>query len=100
MSCAEALERSKVLIAPWGVQLVSEVIGFVRRAIAEIGAGLFGFLADTQAFGAAKLAYFERHAVDEVGVFGGHKVIEQALAEALDVGRKLPAPPVEHGTVD
>ena len=59
-----------------------------------------GFLADTEAFGAAQLAHFERHAVDEIGVFGGRKVIEQALAEALDVGGKLPATPVKHGAVD
>ena len=82
------------------MQLVSEVVGLVRRAIAEIGAGLLGFLADTEAFGAAQLAHFERHAVDEIGVFGGRKVIEQALAEALDVGGKLPATPVKHGAVD
>ena len=82
------------------MKFVTEIVCLVRRAIAEIGAGLLGFLADTQAFGAAQLAHFERHAVHEVGVFSGRKVSEQELAEALDVGGKLPATSVKHGAVD
>lgn len=63
------------------MKLVAEVARLVRSAIADIREHLLGFLADAQTLcDATQLAQLQRHTIDKVGVFGGHKVFEQVLS--------------------